>query len=321
MSDAVKISGATRLFAIIGDPIAQVRSPAVYTERFAREDIDAVMIPVHVPAARFDAIVPALFGIANLDGVVVTVPFKARMLPFANRLGATAACIGALNALRREADGTWSGDMFDGEGFVQGAQCKGLRLEGRRVALFGAGGAGSAIACALARAGVASIALIDPDEARAHRLTTRLGTAFPSVAFACADAVPDGSDMIVNATPVGMNDADGLPGAIAGLGPDAVIGDVVIREAPTPIIRLAQRERVPYVTGLDMHAGQADALMGFLAPSRAPYSQYARCTPWPTYPPNAVSRLSSFSPRIRARVRWARSPRRSACRRAARIGF
>jgi len=82
--------------------------------------------------------------------------------------------------------------------------------------------------------------------------------------------MPRGSDMIVNATPVGMNDADGLPGAIAGVGPDAVIGDVVIREAPTPIIRLAQRERVPYVTGLDMHAGQADALMAFLAPSHAP---------------------------------------------------
>ncbi|HET8875427.1 MAG TPA: ThiF family adenylyltransferase [Casimicrobiaceae bacterium] len=266
----MKLGGATRLFAIIGDPVAQVRSPAVYTERFAREGIDAVMIPVHVPAAQFDAIVPGLLRIANLDGVVVTVPFKGRMLPFADRLGATAACIGAVNALRREADGTWTGDMFDGEGFVHGAQRKGLRLEARRVALFGAGGAGSAIACALARAGVASIALIDADEARAHMLAARFGAAFPSVAFACADAVPDGSDMIVNATPVGMADADGLPGVIAGLRPDAVIGDVVIREAPTPIIRLAQRERVPYVTGLDMHAGQADALMSFLAPVHTP---------------------------------------------------
>lgn len=268
-SDTVKIGGATRLFAIIGDPVAQVRSPAVYTERFAREGIDAVMIPVHVPAAQFDAIVPGLLGIANLDGVLVTVPFKGRMLPFADRLGATAACIGAVNALRREADGTWTGDMFDGEGFVQAAHHKGLGVEARRVALFGAGGAGSAIACALARAGAASIVVIDPDEARARVLTARLGAAFPSVVFACADAVPHGSDMVVNATPVGMKDADGLPGAIAGFGPDAVIGDVVIRETPTPIIRLAERERVPYVTGLDMHAGQADALMAFLAPSRA----------------------------------------------------
>jgi shikimate dehydrogenase len=270
MSKAVTIGGATRLYAIIGDPIAQVRSPAVYTERFAREGIDAVMIPMHVPAARFDAIVPALLGVGNLDGVLVTVPFKARMLPFADRLGPTSACIGALNALRREADGTWTGDMFDGEGFVQGARRKGLRLEQRRVALFGAGGAGSAISCALARAGVASIALIDKDATRARAIAARLGEAFPSVGFACVDHMPDGSDMVINATPVGMNDGDDLPGVIARLDPEAVIGDVVIRDASTPIIRLAERERLPYVTGRDMHAGQSDALMAFLVPSSAP---------------------------------------------------
>ena len=207
---APRIGGATRLFAIVGDPIAQVRSPAVYTERFAAEGIDAIMIPVHVPAARFDAIVPALLGVANLDAIVVTVPFKARMLAFADRLGATAACIGALNALRREPDGTWTGDMFDGEGFVEGARRKGLRIEGRRVALFGAGGAGSAIACALAKAGVHSVAIIDRDAARAHTLEARLAAAFPDVRFECAGGVPGASDMVVNATPVGMDDGDGL---------------------------------------------------------------------------------------------------------------
>jgi shikimate dehydrogenase len=264
---AIRIGGATRLFAIIGDPIAQVRSPSVYSERFATEGIDAVMLPVHVPAARFDAVVPALLHVANLDGILVTVPFKARALAFADRLGETAACIGALNALRREADGTWSGDMFDGEGFVEGARRKGIRIEGRRVALFGAGGAGSAIACALARAGVATVALIDVDAARARALAARLGAAFPKVAFTCADALPAGSDLVINATPVGMDDGDGLPGAIDGLPPGAVIGDVVIRDAPTPMIALAQRLGAPFVAGRDMHAGQAEALMRFLVPA------------------------------------------------------
>ncbi|HEV8502676.1 MAG TPA: ThiF family adenylyltransferase [Casimicrobiaceae bacterium] len=265
-----RIGGATRLFAIIGDPIAQVRSPAVYSARFAAEGIDAVMIPVHVPAARFDAIVPALLGVANLDAIVVTVPFKARMLAFADRLGATASCIGALNALRREADGTWTGDMFDGEGFVEGARRKGLRVEGRRVALFGAGGAGSAIACALAKAGVHSVTIIDCDAARARALEARLAVAFADVRFECSASVPGASDMVVNATPVGMDAADGLPGAIDGLAPGSLIGDVVIRDESTPIIRLAERQRLDYVNGKDMHAGQADALMRFLVPSRAP---------------------------------------------------
>ena len=127
---AAAIDGATRLYAIIGDPIVQVRSPQVYTAMFAEAGLNAVLVPAHVPAARFDEVVPALLALANLDGLLVTAPFKSRMLPFADSLGATASCIGALNALRREPDGTWSGDMFDGIGFVRGAERKGHRLAG-----------------------------------------------------------------------------------------------------------------------------------------------------------------------------------------------
>ena len=68
----------------------------------------------------------------HLDGLIVTVPFKQRMLQFAARLGATGQTVGAVNALRREADGSWSGDMFDGLGFVRGAARKGERLRGRQ---------------------------------------------------------------------------------------------------------------------------------------------------------------------------------------------
>src|SRR5689334_11155093 len=98
----MKITGTTRLYAIIGDPIAQVRSPETFSGRFAAEDIDAVLVPMHVPVEHFDAIVPALLALGNLDGLLVTVPFKARMVAFAQRLGATARTVGAINALRRE---------------------------------------------------------------------------------------------------------------------------------------------------------------------------------------------------------------------------
>src|SRR5690242_911824 len=120
-----RITGATRLYAIIGDPIAQVRSPETFNAGFERHQRNAVLVPVHVPSTRFDPIVRALMALGNLDGLVVTVPFKARMAPFAARLGKTASIIGAINALRREADGSWSGDMFDGLGFVRGAERKG----------------------------------------------------------------------------------------------------------------------------------------------------------------------------------------------------
>ncbi|WP_413541026.1 shikimate dehydrogenase family protein, partial [Burkholderia gladioli] len=116
------IDGATRLYAIVGDPVAQVRSPGVYTEAFAQAGHNAVLIPALVRADRFDETIRGLMALGNLDGLLVTAPHKARMVPFAARLSARASVVGAVNALRRERDGSWSGDMFDGVGFVAAAR-------------------------------------------------------------------------------------------------------------------------------------------------------------------------------------------------------
>src|SRR5262249_5905984 len=161
-------------------------------------------------------------ALGNLDGLLVTVPFKARMLPFAARLGDTARTVGALNALRREPDGSWTGDMFDGRGFTRAAETKGVRLQGRSVLLYGAGGAGSAIACALAAAGVRSIHIADPQLNRVDALIERLRRAFPHCQFADAGSSATGFDMIVNASPVGMKAGDGMPGGIGALSPQVV---------------------------------------------------------------------------------------------------
>jgi len=278
MNRALRITGATRLYAIIGDPIAQVRSPEVFSERFAAKGIDAVLIPVHVSASFFDAIVPALLKLGNLDGVLVTVPFKARMVTFAERLGPTARTVGAVNALRHEADGSWTGDMFDGIGFVRGAEGKGERIRDRRVALFGAGGAGSAIACALAEAGVKSIDIIDTDSAKARILVGKLQRAFPGCALAAANRMPHGADMVVNASPVGMRPDDGLPSEIGLLDPTTLVGDVVITPAPTPLIRHAMQFGCHWVDGRDMHGGQVDAITAFFA-SAVPTSSAGRVSP------------------------------------------
>ena len=263
---ALKITGETRLYAILGDPIVQVRSPQVFTERFAAAGVNAVLVPAWVPAERFDEVVPALMALGNLDGLLVTVPFKARMLPFASRLGATAQCIAAVNALRREEDGSWTGDMFDGVGFVRGIERKGASIRGRRVLMFGAGGAGSAIACALAGAGVKSIAIVDPDAGRAEALVAALRNAFADCQLTTATAKSADVDMIVNASPVGMRPGDGMPGDIGPLSAGTLIGDVVISESPTALIRHGLRHGCSCIKGQDMHAGQIDAIMSFFTP-------------------------------------------------------
>jgi shikimate dehydrogenase len=272
MTNPLRITGATRLYAILGDPIVQVRSPEVFTERFAAAGVNAVLVPAQVPVDRFDKVIPALMALGNLDGLLVTVPFKARMLPFASRLGAAAECIGAVNALRREADGSWTGDMFDGEGFVRGIERKGERIRGRRVLMFGAGGAGSAIACALAGAGVESIGIVDPDAGRVKALAEALRNAFPDCDVAAAPSKAADVDMIVNASPVGMRPGDGMPGDVGPLSADTLVGDVVISDSPTALIQHGLANGCRCVNGHDMHSGQIEAIMSFFAPVSRPVS-------------------------------------------------
>jgi len=262
---AIHIDGATRIYVIVGDPIVQVKSPEVFSERFAAAGMNAVMVPMHVLPEQFEAAMPALMSLANLDGLAVTVPYKALAVRFANRLGPTASRIGALNALRRESDGTWTGDMFDGVGFVHGAERKGEVLRGRRVALFGAGGAGSAIGCELAAAGVESLSIIDPRNERTSALADTLRGGFPACHIQVVDSVPKDADMIVNASTVGMRDGDGMPGAIGALDSNTLVGDVIVSAEPTPIIRHAMRHGCRYVNGREMLAGQSDALVSFFA--------------------------------------------------------
>lgn len=265
MSNGTRITGATRLYAIVGDPIVQAKSPEVFTARFAETGRDAVLVPAHAPASAFDDVVRGLMALGNLDGLLFTVPFKARAAALATRLGVTASCIGALNALRRERDGSWTGDMFDGAGFVRGAERKGERLRGRRAVLFGAGGAGSAIACALAEAGVGAIDVVDIDATRARALVERLRPAFPACELAVAAGWSQDTDLVVNASPVGMSPNDGMPAQIGALRPDTLVGDAVIIEGQTALIRHAGRHGCRWVDGRDMHAGQVDAIVNFFA--------------------------------------------------------
>lgn len=270
-----RINGATRLYGIVGHPIVQVRSPETFTQAFTAAGINAVMLPIQVLPEQFDISVRGLMALGNLDGLLVTVPYKARMIPFASRLGDTARCIGAINALRREADGSWTGDIFDGAGFIAGAQRKGNVLSGRRVAMFGAGGAGSAIACGLAAAGVESIVLIDPQQDHAESLANALRRTYPACNVRVARAAPADCNMMVNASTVGMRPGDGLPGDIGPLAADTLVGDVINTDAQTPMIQHAIRYGCRYVTGKDMHAGQGEALMAFFASATASPGQQA----------------------------------------------
>jgi shikimate dehydrogenase len=257
------ITGKTRLLAIVGDPIDKARSPEGFCRLFELNGHDAIMIPVHVAAADLPHVLTGLKAMRNLDGIVATMPHKAAMAAFADEVLETGRLVGAVNALRRRSGGRWEADMFDGHGFVAGLRGHGHDPAGRRVALLGAGGAGSAIAVSLCQAGIASLSVHELDRDKAERLAATLRGAFPRVTVR-VDA-PDlaSADLLVNATPIGMQPDDPLPWDLVGLRPGAIVGDVTTKPEVTPFVEAARARGAATVTGRDMYEGQVRELSAF----------------------------------------------------------
>ncbi|MCK6453802.1 MAG: hypothetical protein L6R19_23545 [Alphaproteobacteria bacterium] len=254
------ITGSTRLYAIIGDPIRQVGSPRVFNPIMARNKVDAVLVPMRIAAADLAAAVAGLKAIGNLDGLIVTIPHKMAMMALVDEVGATGRLVGAINAVRRGKDGRWAGDMFDGRGCVRGLKDQGDDPAGRSALLAGAGGGGSAVACALAEAGVKRLTVCDIDRAKAERLARVVAGGFPAVAVAVGPSPaesPRGYDLVVNCTPMGMKPDDPPPVDLDALAPGMTVIDIVLKQEPTPLLAAAASRGCHTMNGHRMLQGQA----------------------------------------------------------------
>jgi shikimate dehydrogenase len=263
------LSGATRVFYIVGDPIAQVKSPAGVSQAFHARGLNAYVMPAHVAPRDLAAWLAGVSLAQNVDGVIITIPHKFAAFALCASTSQRAAFLGAVNTLRRNADGSWHGDMFDGLGFVAALRDTAGHPKGQRALLVGAGGAGSAIAHALVVAGVRELAVFDDDAPRRAALITRLA-ALKQCPVLAGSADPTGFDLIVNATPAGMRDGDALPVRVEALTASMVVGCVITAPAITPLIAQARAKACPTVTGTEMFGKVRDLMVDFLVqPGRA----------------------------------------------------
>ncbi len=259
------IDGATRLYGIVGHPIAQARSPEVMTAWLQQTGRNAILVPLHVLPDAFDSTLRGLMQLGNLDGLIITVPYKARALTLADSLLPTAEQVGAINALRRHADGTWRGGIFDGTGLVLALRAGGFEPQGRRIKMLGTGGAGSAVAIALAEAGAHALDIFDTDTARATELAHRVTTHYPDcVARAVTDpAHLDGHALLINCTPIGMQPGDGMPAPFGRLDPALFVMDIIMKPLTTPLAEHARACGCTVMNGIPMLDQQAQAVMSF----------------------------------------------------------
>jgi shikimate dehydrogenase len=254
----MKIDGSTRLYAVIGDPISAVRSPAWFNGLFQHRGVNAVLVPMQVAQADLKVTFGGLKRLGNLDGLVVTMPHKGPMCELLDELGPAARVVGAVNAVRRRPDGRWVGDMFDGRGCVQGLRGQGHEVKGRSVFQLGTGAAGSAVAFALAEAGVAQLVIDDLDPDRCARVAQRVQAAFPAVRVRAGKLAGSAAfDIAINATPLGMRPADPLPFDPAALPGSTLVVDVITKPEVTPLLQRAEQTGHRIHTGAHMHAGQA----------------------------------------------------------------
>jgi len=262
------ITGATRVYLHLAHPSAHARTPQVMNAEFARRGVDAVAVSADVAPGDLGEFARGLRGWRNLAGLSVTMPHKEALTSHVDELAGPAALIGAVNVVRREADGRLVAANTDGPGFIIGLREAGHELAGRRVLLAGAGGAGRAVAFAVADAGAAHLTIANRTAARAERLARDITTSYPAVTVAVAVAAgppdPAGHDVVVNATSLGMRPGDPLPVRVGKLAPGTLVCDIVTRPERTRLLDEAvARGCVPH-PGLPMLAGQVDLILEFI---------------------------------------------------------
>jgi shikimate dehydrogenase len=201
----------------------------------------------------------------NVDGLLVTMPHKNAAFTYCATSSQRAKLLGVVGAIRRNRDGTWHGEMFDGMAFLKAQINRGAAPKEARVLLVGAGGAGSAIAIALIESGVRELRVFDTDRTRCAKLVELLAGTGPGRALVAETADPTGCDMVCNATPLGMNPTDPIPVEAHLLKSSMFVGDVVAGHGVTPLLAAAQAAGCRTASGVDMvEAGRALMLEFFL---------------------------------------------------------
>ncbi len=257
------INGNTGIIAHIGYPTRTFKSPMIYNPYFESIGVDAVVVPMGCKPEQFPALLKAVFTLTNIRGAIITMPYKIAAMALLDEAGPAASIAGACNAIRLEADGRLRGDLFDGEGFVRAARHKGCRIDGVRALVVGCGGVGSAIAASLAGAGAGSLSLFDQRAGAASELARRIAARYPAVRLSTDSGDPAGHDLVVNATPLGMNPDDPMPMDVSRIPREALVGEVVLEREVTKFLQAARARGCRSFVGTDMLFEQIPAYLEF----------------------------------------------------------
>ena len=258
---ADKLTGKTKVYGVIGNPVGHSLSPLMHNTGFAECRIDAVYLPFFVE--RLTDFVEAI-RLLGIKGFSVTIPHKENILAHLDECDPLAVQIGAVNTVVVSANGKLHGYNTDYVGVLQALE-KRVRLRGSRVLIVGAGGAARAVAFALAQAG-ASVGICARRQKKALVIAKAVGGSlvdWDRLRFEFFDA-------IVNATPVGMHPFENESPLEARDLNCRLVFDTIYRPQTTKLLQLAKRRGIETVSGVEMFVAQGVAQWEMWTGKRAP---------------------------------------------------
>jgi len=229
----------------------------MHNTAFTYHEMDAVYLPFAVHPTQIEHAVKAIAAL-SIQGVNVTIPHKQAVIPWLDTLSPEARLIGAVNTIHLQ-DGRLHGHNTDGIGFLRSLEEAGGEVAGRTALLLGAGGAARAIAVQLCLSGIRRLYLTNRTPTRAEELATFLKQYLPptdisvvAMGVSSLTASLANTDIVVNATAIGMHPDDPMVLPLAALHPQHLVCDIVYRPLHTALLRTAQQQGAQTVDGLGM---------------------------------------------------------------------
>lgn len=263
MNAAIAISGKTKLYGVIGHPVAHTLSPQLHNTSFNALGLEAAYLPFPVHP---DQLQDAIRGMVALGvcGFNITVPHKSTILPLLDEVSPLAQRIGAVNTVRID-DGKLIGTNTDASGFLRSLYPLGLELKGSTVGLLGAGGSARALLAGLSESGAARIFICNRTPERAEDLVSSLQQFAPETEMAAVSLFELESqplDLLVNTTTVGM-DGVSAPADLERFREVRNVVDIIYCPPQTPLLTQAERLGLPNLNGLGMLLHQGTEAFAF----------------------------------------------------------
>lgn len=244
-----------KIYGVLGNPAKHSLSPVMHNAAFNALGIDAEY-KIFEKAPEELELFLRLLGIYDIFGLNVTVPYKEKVLPFMNFVSTEARLIGAVNTIK-VSDKRLEGYNTDGEGFYRHLT-RDLKFDPRdkNIALIGAGGAAKAVAVYLSKRTPKFLSIYDKDQVKAKGLVLHLKEHFGSVGFILADSIEKLNiqycNLLVNATPVGMNAGDSCLVDKKFIHKDLLVYDLIYTPKETELLKVAAEKGAMVSNGTGM---------------------------------------------------------------------